>query len=68
MKSNRATTSRPSSPKITNLHQTLSREKEALVTMFLASASHNELTEQIKKIDDLCSRIDSQHKRNPPHR
>jgi hypothetical protein len=41
-----------------SLKRTLSKEKETLVTMFLSSASHNELTEQIKKIDDLCSRVD----------
>jgi hypothetical protein len=66
MKSNRSTASTPASPKINSLYQTLSKEKEALVTMFLSSASHNELTEQIKKIDELCSIIDSQHKRNRP--
>jgi hypothetical protein len=65
MKSNRSTTSTPATPKLTHLRQTLSQEKEALVTMFLASASHNELSEQIKKIDKLCSKIESQHKKFP---
>lgn len=66
MKSNRdhiATTRTVAS----NLRQKLLKEKEALVTMFLSSASHNELNEQIKKIDELCSRIDNQHKREPRH-
>lgn len=51
---------------MSNLYQTLSTEKEALVTMFLSSATHSELTQQIQKIDDLCTKIDSQHKRQMP--
>jgi hypothetical protein len=58
MKSNRGNISPPSVPKIATLHQELSREKENLVTMFLSSASHHELTDQIKKIDELCTKID----------
>jgi hypothetical protein len=65
MKSNRTTTSTPATLKITHLRQTLSKEKEALVTMFLASASHNELSEQIKKIDQLCSKLERRHKKFP---
>ena len=48
-----------------NLHQTLSKEKEALVTMFLSSATQTELTEQIKRIDELCSKIDREQTK--PH-
>jgi hypothetical protein len=50
-----------------NLHEELSTEKEMLVTMFLSSASQHELTEQIKKIDNLCSRIDIEHRKKPLH-
>lgn len=63
MKSNKGRTTPRVAHKQPNLHRTLSKEKEALVTMFLASATHNELTEQIKKIDDLCSKIDDEHVR-----
>ena len=59
MKSNRTHTAH-TQHKHPNLYQTLKREKEALVSMFLASDSQNELTEQIKKIDELCCKIDNQ--------
>ena len=49
-----------------NLHLALSKEKETLVSMFLASASHNELTEQIRKINALCSRIDKKQPNRIP--
>jgi hypothetical protein len=58
MKSNKGRTTPRVALKQPNLHRTLSKEKEMLVTMFLASATHNELTEQIKKIDALCLKID----------
>ena len=61
MKSNRVDNT-PSRTVNVNLRETLLKEKEALVTMFLSSASHNELSEQIKKIDELCSKLDNQHK------
>lgn len=66
MKSNRGTPSPATSGNISNLHQSLSQEKEALVTMFLSSASQHELTEQIKKIDALCCRIDQNHRGKLP--
>jgi hypothetical protein len=65
MKSNKDHISSRIRQKQPNLHRTLSKEKEALVTMFLSSATHNELTEQIKKIDELCSKIDVQQRRKP---
>lgn len=49
-----------------DLYQTLSREKEALVTMFLSSASQMELTEQIRKIDELCLKIDGRNTLQQP--
>ncbi|MBL7698524.1 MAG: hypothetical protein JNK79_10205 [Chitinophagaceae bacterium] len=65
MKSNRNHI-KPNSSDRSNLFHALNREKETLVTMFLSSATHNELTEQIKKIDALCSRIDKkQHNKLP---
>lgn len=66
MKSNRVDNT-PSRTVNVNLRETLLKEKEALVTMFLSSASHNELSEQIKKIDELCSKLDNQHKRGLRH-
>ncbi len=65
MKSNRGITS-ATSPNMSHLHQTLSQEKEALVTMFLSSASQQELTNQIEKIDALCCRIDQNHRGKLP--
>jgi hypothetical protein len=65
MKSNRDNTAQPL--KRSDLYQILSREKELLVTMFLSSASHNELSEQIKKIDELCTRIDNRQHKQAPH-
>jgi hypothetical protein len=59
MKSNRTHTAH-TQHKHPNLYQTLKKEKETLVSMFLASATQNELTEQIKKIDELCCKIDNQ--------
>ena len=66
MKSNREQNTSSRTGKL-SLRQILLKEKEALVTMFLASASHNELTEQIKKIDELCSKLDNQHKKALRH-
>ena len=66
MKSNKDHISSRMRQKQPNLQRSLSKEKETLVTMFLSSASHNELTEQIKKIDDLCSKIDDQHNQHLP--
>lgn len=63
MKSNRGYTSNASSGQ--NLHQALSREKETLVSMFLCSASHNEINEQIKKIDELCIKLDQRQDKGP---
>jgi len=49
-------------PKRSNLRQTLSSEKETLVSMFLCSASSNDINEQIRKIDELCSQLDQKWK------
>jgi hypothetical protein len=65
VKSNKHHTTSPARLKNPNLRQTLTREKEALVTMFLSNATHMELTQQIKKIDDLCSKIDMQQRSKP---
>ena len=63
MESNRGNTG--DNQKGATLHQTLSREKETLVTMFLSSASDNELAEQIRKIDELCSKLDQKPVKPP---
>ena len=64
MKSNKSNNV-PGRPAHPNLHQSLRKEKEALVTMFLSSASQKELTEQIKKIDRLCTQIDHLQRNKP---
>lgn len=63
MKSNRGTSTR--TPSRLNLYQTLSKEKEALVTMFLCSAGHNAINEQIRKIDQLCIQLDEKGRKPP---
>lgn len=49
---------------VPELKTTMHREKEALVTMFLANASHIELALQYSIINELHSKITETSKRN----
>jgi hypothetical protein len=40
-----------------NIQNSLQKEKETLVTMFLLNASHMELSEQFRRIDELNKRL-----------
>jgi hypothetical protein len=59
VKSNRQNISADSVKDADNLTSQIKKEKEALVSMFLANASITELAAQYKLIDELNSRITS---------